>query len=162
MEIPGGEHPYYTNSTQLPVEATDDIFEALEMQDGLQTLYTGGTVLHGFIGEAIEDTTAVSSLVRKIAYGYKLPYFTITPTYSVCEEHGYLSGDQGICPKCGKETEVYSRIVGYYRPVKNWNDGKKAEYDRRRTYDNNDFSTMDDFCEEIEAVRESETEMVLA
>ncbi|MDR0305139.1 MAG: ribonucleoside triphosphate reductase [Chitinispirillales bacterium] len=133
MEIPGGENPYYTNSTQLPVEATDDIFEALNMQDELQTLYTGGTVIHGFIGEAIEDTSAVSGLVKKIASRYKLPYFTISPTYSVCSTHGYLTGEQTKC-HCGKDTEVYSRIVGYYRPVKNWNKGKRAEYDNRKLY----------------------------
>ena len=143
MEIPGEKHPYYTNSTQLPVEATDDIFDALDMQDDLQMLYTGGTVFHGFIGEAIEDTLTVNNLVKKIAYGYKLPYFTITPTYSVCKEHGYLSGEQETCPRCGKETEVYSRIVGYYRPIKNWNAGKKAEYDNRKTYDDN---SLDRIC----------------
>jgi len=141
MEIPGGENPYYTNSTQLPVEATDDIFTALKMQDELQTLYTGGTVLHGFIGEAIEDTSVVSNLVKKIANKYKLPYFTITPTYSVCGEHGYLSGEQTKC-HCGKDTEVYSRIVGYYRPVKNWNKGKSAEYGKRKLYKANESSPL--------------------
>ena len=167
MEIPGGEHPYYTNSTQLPVEATDDIFEALDMQDGLQTLYTGGTVLHGFIGEAIEDTATVSALVKKIAYGYKLPYFTITPTYSVCEEHGYLSGEQAVCSYCGKSTEVYSRIVGYYRPVKNWNAGKKAEFDRRRNYSNSSMEELREFqfadnADNMEEREEKEENMVLA
>lgn len=134
MEIPGGENPYYTNSTQLAVNATNDIFEALDMQEGLQTLYTGGTVHHGFIGEMIEDTETVSNLVKKISHRYKIPYFTITPTYSVCEDHGYLSGEQTQCSSCGKDTEVYSRIVGYYRPVKNWNAGKKAEYANRLAY----------------------------
>ncbi|MCL2844641.1 MAG: ribonucleoside triphosphate reductase [Chitinivibrionia bacterium] len=137
MTIPGGKNPYYTNSTQLPVEATDDIFEALDMQDGLQTLYTGGTVMHGFTGEAIEDPATVSALVRKIANGYKLPYFTISPTYSICENHGYFSGEHATCKYCGKETEIYSRIVGYYRPIKNWNEGKKEEFGKRKTYDRN-------------------------
>ena len=135
MNIPGGDTPYYTNSTQLPVGATDDIFDALDMQDSMQTLYTGGTVFHGFIGEAIPDNETVKDLVKKIAYNYKLPYFTITPTFSVCPKHGYIKGETFECPTCGEETEVYSRIVGYYRPVKNWNHGKKAEYFKRVTYD---------------------------
>ena len=145
MEIPGGDNPYYTNSTQLPVQSTDNIFEALDMQEGLQSLYTGGTVHHGFIGEAIEDREAVSSLVKKIATRYRIPYFTITPTYSVCEKDGYISGEQAVCPKCGNETEIYSRIVGYYRPVKNWNKGKREEYSHRKTYKGNyDFSSIAD------------------
>jgi len=134
MVIPGGDNPYYTNSTQLPVGATDDIFEALEMQDGLQRMYTGGTVFHGFVGESIDDTGVCSGLVRRIAEKSHVPYFTITPTFSICANHGYLKGEQFSCPSCGEETEVYSRIVGYYRPIQNWNNGKKAEYKDRRTY----------------------------
>jgi anaerobic ribonucleoside-triphosphate reductase len=135
IKIPGGETPFYTNSTQLPVGATDDIFDALDMQESMQTLYTGGTVFHGFIGEQIPEASMVKDLVKKIAYNYKIPYFTITPTFSVCQSHGYIKGETFDCPTCGEETEVYSRIVGYYRPVKNWNHGKKAEYYKRVTYD---------------------------
>ena len=130
----GQEEPYYTNSTHLPVGYSDDIFDALDMQDDLQTRYTGGTVFHGFIGEAIEDWKACASLVRIIAENYRLPYFTITPTFSVCSDHGYLSGEHERCPYCGGETEIYTRIVGYYRALKNWNKGKRSEYDQRRTY----------------------------
>lgn len=134
MKLSGSnEHPYYTNSTQLPVESTSDIFEALDMQNDLQIQYTGGTVLHGFIGESI-DADICKSLVKKIAYNYQIPYFTITPTFSICQDHGYLNGEQYICPKCQKETEVYSRIVGYYRPLQNWNHGKKVEFSRRKEY----------------------------
>lgn len=127
------EHPYYTNSTQLPVEATSDIFEALDMQNDLQIQYTGGTVVHGFIGEAI-DAEICKKLVKKIAYNYQIPYFTITPTFSICQSHGYLVGEQHVCPKCNKSTEVYSRIVGYYRPLQNWNHGKKIEFENRNEY----------------------------
>lgn len=134
MNIPGGGSPYYTNSTQLPVGATNCIFEALEMQEGLQRGYTGGTVFHGFIGEEIEDPEMVKSLVQKVCNNFRLPYFTITPTFSVCQNHGYLRGEQFKCPTCGEEAEVYSRIVGYYRPVKNWNKGKRAEYKERVEY----------------------------
>ena len=137
MVIPGEDTPYYTNSTQLEVGTTDDIFEALDMQEELQTKYTGGTVFHGFIGEAIVDTNVVKELVQKIARQSKIPYFTVTPTFSICKEHGYIQGEEFSCPTCGGETEVYSRIVGYYRPVKNWNHGKKAEYHKRVTYDRN-------------------------
>ena len=129
-----GEDPYYTNSTQLPVSYSDDIFETLALQDGLQTKYTGGTVLHVYLGEMVEDVEAVKSLVRKIATGYKLPYFTLTPTFSVCSAHGYLKGRQPQCPRCGGETEIYSRVVGYLRPVKQWNNGKQAEFARRKTF----------------------------
>jgi ribonucleoside-triphosphate reductase (formate) len=129
-----GEDPYYTNSTQLPVSYSDDIFETLALQDGLQTKYTGGTVLHVYLGEMVEDVEAVKSLVRKIATGYKLPYFTLTPTFSVCSAHGYLKGRQPRCPRCGGETEIYSRVVGYLRPVKQWNNGKQAEFARRKTF----------------------------
>lgn len=130
----GEKDPYYTNSTHLPVGSCEDIFDALDLQDDLQTRYTGGTVFHGFIGEAIEDWTTCASLVRTIAEKYRLPYFTITPTFSVCPNHGYLSGDHTTCPHCGGETEVYTRIVGYYRALRNWNNGKKSEYEQRRTY----------------------------
>ena len=130
-----GDTPYYTNSSHLPVECTADIFEALDVQDDLQTLYTSGTVFHGFVGEKLPDWKAAASLVRKIAENYKLPYYTISPTYSVCSEHGYLVGEHFTCPKCGKKAEVYSRITGYYRPVQNWNDGKAQEYKNRTLYD---------------------------
>jgi ribonucleoside-triphosphate reductase len=134
MSIPGGENPYYTNSSQLPVNATDDIFEALEMQNDIQKLYTGGTVFHAFLGEAIEDSETCKKLVQKIASNYEIPYFTLSPTYSVCQSHGYIKGRHFSCPNCGEETEVYSRIVGYYRPVQNWNPGKKSEYSERINY----------------------------
>jgi len=163
MEIPGGENAYYTNSTQLPVNATSDIFEALDMQEGLQTLYTGGTVHHGFIGEMIENTETVSNLVKKISHRYKIPYFTITPTYSVCEDHGYMSGEHTECTTCGKETEVYSRIVGYYRPVKNWNAGKKTEYNNRLPYKSvyNYALISDRVSEEIPVNKVKQMEMAL-
>ena len=127
--------PYYTNSSHLPVSYTEDIFTALDVQDELQTRYTSGTVFHAFLGEKLPDWQAAASLVRKIAENYKLPYYTMSPTYSVCSEHGYLAGEHYICPHCGKEAEVYSRITGYYRPVKNWNDGKSQEFKDRKTYD---------------------------
>ena len=130
-----GDTPYYTNSSHLPVEFSSDIFDALDIQDELQTLYTSGTVFHAFLGEKLPDWKAAASLVRKIAENYKLPYYTISPTYSVCKEHGYLSGEHFTCPKCGKKAEVYSRITGYYRPVQNWNDGKAQEYKNRTLYD---------------------------
>lgn len=129
------ETPYYTNSTHLPVDYTMDMFDALDIQDELQTLYTSGTVFHAFLGEKLPDWKSAASLVKTIATNYKLPYYTISPTYSVCEEHGYLVGEQQLCPICGKKTEVYSRITGYYRPVQNWNDGKAQEFKERRTYD---------------------------
>ena len=127
--------PYYTNSSHLPVSYTEDIFTALDVQDELQTRYTSGTVFHAFLGEKLPDWQAAAALVRKIAENYKLPYYTMSPTYSVCAEHGYLPGENYICPHCGKEAEVYSRITGYYRPVKNWNDGKSQEFKDRKTYD---------------------------
>jgi ribonucleoside-triphosphate reductase len=126
--------PFYTNSSHLPVNYTDDIFEALDLQDDLQCCYTGGTVLHAFVGEEVTDTRTVRSMVRKITANYRLPYFTITPTFSVCPGHGYLAGEVGTCPECGEETEVYSRVVGYLRPVSRWNDGKQREYAMRKTY----------------------------
>lgn len=131
---PGGT-PYYTNSSHLPVGYTQDIFAALDVQDDLQTRYTSGTVFHAFLGEKLPDWKAAAALVRKIAENYKLPYYTLSPTYSVCREHGYLVGEQYTCPHCGQATEVYSRITGYYRPVQNWNDGKLQEYKERKVYD---------------------------
>ena len=127
--------PYYTNSSHLPVGYTEDIFSALEVQDELQTRYTSGTVFHAFLGEKLPDWQAAAALVRKIAENFKLPYYTMSPTYSVCAEHGYLTGEQYLCPHCGRKTEVYSRITGYYRPIQNWNDGKSQEYKDRKVYD---------------------------
>ena len=127
--------PYYTNSSHLPVGFTDDIFSALDIQDELQTLYTSGTVFHAFLGQKLPDWKAAANLVRKIAENYKLPYYTMSPTYSVCADHGYIPGEVYKCPVCGKTTEVYSRITGYYRPVQNWNDGKRAEFADRKVYD---------------------------
>ncbi len=129
-----GDQPYYTNSSHLPVDYTTDIFDALDIQDELQTLYTSGTVFHAFLGEKLPDWKAAADLVRTIAENYRLPYYTMSPTYSICSEHGYLTGEQKVCPKCGKATEVYSRITGYYRPVQNWNDGKLQEYQNRTEY----------------------------
>jgi len=133
-EYANGAQPFYTNSTHLPVNYTDDIFETLDLQDNLQTKYTGGTVIHLFIGEQIQDYKTTKALVKKICEKYKLPYFTITPTFSICPNHGYISGEQTVCPQCMAECEVYSRIVGYLRPVRQWNKGKQAEFDIRKTY----------------------------
>ena len=130
-----GDTPYYTNSSHLPVDYTVDIFDALDIQDELQTLYTSGTVFHAFLGEKLPDWKAAANLVKTIAENYKLPYYTLSPTYSICREHGYLAGEKKVCPYCGKATEVYSRITGYYRPVQNWNDGKLQEYENRTEYD---------------------------
>ncbi|MBD5497693.1 MAG: ribonucleoside triphosphate reductase [Lachnospiraceae bacterium] len=130
-----GDTPYYTNSSHLPVDFTTDIFDALDIQDELQTLYTSGTVFHAFLGEKLPDWKAAANLVRTIAENYKLPYYTLSPTYSICKEHGYLTGEVKECPHCGQRTEIYSRITGYYRPVQNWNDGKLQEYANRTEYD---------------------------
>lgn len=130
-----GDTPYYTNSSHLPVDYTMDIFDALDIQDELQTLYTSGTVFHSFLGEKLPDWRAAANLVKTIAENYKLPYYTLSPTYSICRGHGYLAGEQRVCPHCGKTTEIYSRITGYYRPVQNWNDGKLQEYANRTEYD---------------------------
>ncbi|MBQ3803128.1 MAG: ribonucleoside triphosphate reductase, partial [Oscillospiraceae bacterium] len=130
---PGGT-PYYTNSSHLPVGYTEDVFAALDVQDELQTRYTSGTVFHAFLGEKLPDWQAAANLVRKIAENYRLPYYTISPTYSVCKNHGYLTGEQFVCPICGEKAEVYSRITGYYRPVQNWNNGKTQEYKERKEY----------------------------
>ncbi len=130
-----GSTPYYTNSSHLPVGYTEDVFSALDIQDDLQTLYTSGTVFHAFLGEKLPDWKSAASLVRKIAENYRLPYYTLSPTYSICRTHGYLPGEQFTCPECGEATEVYSRITGYYRPVQNWNVGKLEEYKNRKVYD---------------------------
>jgi len=129
-----GEAPFYTNSCHLPVGYTDDIFDALEIQEKLQSKFTGGTVFHGFLGEKISDWKTCAKLVKTMASNFKIPYFTISPTYSICKTHGYLEGEQFVCPKCSEETEVYSRITGYYRPIKHWNDGKQSEYLMRTEY----------------------------
>jgi len=129
-----GAEPFYTNSAQLPVNYTDDVFEALDLQDEIQTKFTGGTVMHLFTGERIENPASVKSLVRKVCESYRLPYFSITPTFSVCPNHGYVAGEHPNCPKCETECEVYSRVVGYLRPVAQWNKGKKAEFKERRLY----------------------------
>ena len=140
--------PYYTNSSHLPVGYTEDIFSALDIQDDLQTLYTSGTVFHAFLGQKLPDWKAAANLVKKIAENYKLPYYTMSPTYSVCADHGYISGEVYTCPVCGKTTEVYSRITGYYRPVQNWNDGKRAEFSDRKVYniENSKFSAKEGAC----------------
>ena len=142
--------PYYTNSSHLPVGYTEDIFSALEVQDELQTRYTSGTVFHAFLGEKLPDWQAAAALVRKIAENFKLPYYTMSPTYSVCADHGYLTGEQYTCPHCGKKTEVYSRITGYYRPIQNWNDGKSQEYKDRLVY-NIGNSTLKSTVKPVEA-----------
>ena len=136
-----GETPYYTNSSHLPVGYTEDIFGALDVQDELQTLYTSGTVFHAFLGERLPGWKSAQSLVRKIAENYRLPYYTLSPTYSVCKDHGYIAGEVYECPICGKKTEVYSRITGYYRPVQNWNDGKAQEFKDRKVYDVETYNT---------------------
>ena len=130
-----GDTPYYTNSSHLPVGYTEDIFEALDIQDELQTLYTSGTVFHSFLGEKLPDWQAAAKLVRTIAENYRLPYYTLSPTYSVCSTHGYLEGEHFVCSECGGRAEVYSRITGYYRPVQNWNEGKAQEYKNRKLYE---------------------------
>ncbi|NLD50552.1 MAG: ribonucleoside triphosphate reductase, partial [Clostridiaceae bacterium] len=140
--------PYYTNSSHLPVDATDDIFEALELQDELQTLYTSGTVFHAYLGERLPDWKQAAILVRKIAEAYKLPYFTISPTYSICKNHGYINGEVDECPECSEKTEIFSRITGYYRPVQNWNDGKVQEFKYRVTYEPRE--TINEYCEQEE------------
>ncbi|NLY30024.1 MAG: ribonucleoside triphosphate reductase [Firmicutes bacterium] len=129
-----GKAPYYTNSTQLPVGYTDDLFQALDLQESLQTLYTGGTVFHAFLGEQVDDIDALKVLLQTVFGNYRIPYFTITPTFSICSSHGYIRGEQETCPTCGNGTEIWSRVVGFYRPIKNWNLGKQAEFRERRTF----------------------------
>ena len=146
-----GEAPYYTNSSHLPVGYTDDIFAALDIQDELQTLYTSGTVFHAFLGEKLPDWKSAAALVRTIAKNYKLPYYTLSPTYSVCKNHGYIAGEVFTCPECGESTEVYSRITGYYRPVQNWNDGKSEEYKARKVYSPKKFEGVDPSKEQAKA-----------
>ena len=133
-EYKKGAKPFYTNSTQLPVNFTDDIFEVLNLQDELQAKYTGGTVIHIFAGERIYDLDVMKNLVKKICTNYKLPYFTFTPTFSICKTHGYIAGEHFKCPKCNEETEVFSRVVGYIRPIKQWNDGKMEEFKTRKNF----------------------------
>jgi len=133
-QVADGAKPFYTNSSQLPVHFSSDPFEVLDLQDELQCRYTGGTVLHFFLGEAISDLEALKSFVRTVCEKYKLPYFSLTPTFSICPEHGYLLGEQAKCPTCGRETEVFSRVVGYLRPVAQWNDGKQAEFKVRKSF----------------------------
>ena len=152
-----GDTPYYTNSSHLPVDYTSDIFDALDVQDELQTLYTSGTVFHAFLGEKLPDWKAAATLVRKIAENYRLPYYTLSPTYSVCKEHGYIAGEHFTCPTCGKKAEVYSRITGYYRPVQNWNDGKAQEYKNRTVYDILHSSAP--AAKPVEAVKEEQPAM---
>ena len=148
-----GEAPYYTNSSHLPVGYTDDIFAALDIQDELQTLYTSGTVFHAFLGEKLPTWKSAATLVRTIAEHYKLPYYTLSPTYSVCKNHGYISGEVYVCPECGEKTEVYSRITGYYRPVQNWNDGKSEEYKARVVYSPEKFAKKQPLTDEEKAVK---------
>jgi len=131
IKTSGSSTPYYTNSTQLPVSYTSDIITALTHQEELQNRYTGGTVFHGFLGEQVTDTQALEALIRRTFERYKLPYFTVTPTFSICPDHGYIAGEEKKCPLCSKETEVWSRVVGFYRPVDNWNPGKRQEFEDR-------------------------------
>lgn len=156
----GDGTPYYTNSSHLPVGYTEDIFDALDIQDELQTLYTSGTVFHAFLGEKLPDWKSAASLVKKIAENYKLPYYTMSPTYSICKNHGYINGEEYSCPECGETTEVYSRITGYYRPVQNWNDGKSQEFKDRKVYDLNrsKLHITSKSGEDIGEVREYEAE----
>jgi anaerobic ribonucleoside-triphosphate reductase len=150
-----GDTPYYTNSSHLPVEYTEDIFEALDVQDNLQTLYTSGTVFHAFLGEKLPDWRSAAKLVRIISENYKLPYYTMSPTYSICKNHGYLNGEVYVCPECGQNTEVYSRITGYYRPVGNWNEGKSQEFKNRKIYDAD--SSRENLCIQAIEVLEADS-----
>ena len=134
MFAQGKTEPYYTNSTQLPVDLTDDLFDALDLQEELQTRYTGGTVFHGFLGESIDDIRTCKQLVRKVMENYRIPYFTVSPTFSVCQDHGYIKGEHNTCPTCGTVAEIWTRVVGFHRPVQNWNPGKKEEFKDRLEY----------------------------
>lgn len=153
-----GETPYYTNSSHLPVGYTDDLFEALDVQDELQTLYTSGTVFHAFLGEKLPDWQAAAKLVKTIADNYKLPYYTLSPTYSICKNHGYISGELYECPICKEKTEVYSRITGYYRPLQNWNEGKLQEYENRKEYEINN-SKLTEISSKIIKIAKEEVEL---
>jgi anaerobic ribonucleoside-triphosphate reductase len=153
--------PYYTNSSHLPVGYTDDIFSALDIQDQLQTLYTSGTVFHAFLGERLNDWHAAAKLVHKIAANYRLPYYTLSPTYSICKRHGYLNGEQHECPICHEKTEVYSRITGYYRPVQNWNDGKLQEFKQRKVYNVGTATVAETQRATQTASKDNEGEMLL-
>jgi ribonucleoside-triphosphate reductase len=133
--VAAGAEPFYTNSSQLPVDHDGDLFEALEHQESLQTLYTGGTVFHIYLGERLYSWESAAEIIKKVAWNSHLPYFTLTPTFSICPTHGYINGEQKQCPTCGAKCEVYSRVVGYLRPVDQWNDGKQAEFAIRRTFD---------------------------
>ena len=160
-----GMTPYYTNSSHLPVGFTEDVYKALDIQDGLQTLYTSGTVFHCFLGQKLPSWKSCMNFVRKIAENYHIPYYTMSPTYSVCKEHGYLVGEQFVCPHCGQKTEVYSRITGYYRPIQNWNDGKTAEYHNRKEYEpENSHLThvlKNETCEQEERVSDESLNEIL-
>ncbi len=156
--VRNGETPYYTNSSHLPVGYTEDIFAALDIQDELQTLYTSGTVFHAFLGEKLPDWKSAANLIKTIAENYKLPYYTLSPTYSVCKNHGYIAGEVYECPDCGEKTEVYSRITGYYRPIQNWNDGKTQEYKHRKVYNVTKMSAKSDA--EAEKPQETISDMV--
>ena len=149
-----GNTPYYTNSSHLPVGYTDDIFEALDMQDELHTLYTSGTVFHAYLGEKLPSWKSAANLVRTIADNYRLPYYSISPTYSVCKNHGYITGEVYVCPDCGEKTEVYSRITGYYRPIQNWNDGKAQEYKERKVYSQEKLTKKSPIDRKAEEVKE--------
>lgn len=151
-----GHTPFYTNSSHLPVSFTDDMFAALDLQDELQTLYTSGTVFHAFLGEKLPDWESAAKLVRVIAENYKLPYYTLSPTYSVCVEHGYIAGEVDKCPNCGRTTEIYSRITGYYRPLKNWNDGKTEEFKNRKEYQDPTGTIDDASCTACQTPSEAE------
>ena len=153
-----GHTPYYTNSSHLPVNFTDDIFKALDIQDGLQTLYTSGTVFHAFLGQKLPSYKSCMNLVRKIAENYHIPYYTMSPTYSICKDHGYLEGEQFTCPKCGSKTEVYSRITGYYRPIQNWNDGKTEEYNNRKEYNLKNSHLTHDVNKDLKIEEENKCE----
>jgi ribonucleoside-triphosphate reductase len=150
----GDKEPFYTNSSQLPVEYTSDLFHALDLQEEIQRKYTGGTVFHCFLGESIESVEGCKKLVKNIAEKYRIPYYTISPTFSVCTDHGYLKGEQPRCHQCGQETEIYARIVGYYRPVKNWNKGKFEEYHIRNLFENHEPGNVTHLRSETKPGRE--------
>ena len=156
----GSDEPYLTNSTQLPVGYTEDAIEAIEQQNKIQPLYTGGTMFHTFLGEKLTDGESCKRLVKKIAYNTRLPYFSITPTFSICKKHGYINGEEFKCPTCGAETEVYSRIVGYYRPIQNWNAGKAEEFKDRLEFVE-EKSLKHEFKTKIEASLEKKQKVLV-